>query len=277
MSATIEQLAKPAHPEAYGLFLGGKDLADPAKRTYTYFVVRGTGEYLVKVMTGSKTTTVTNWTANENIPKEDANGKATYALKVHVAATAFHFFVNGKMVAEVPKGMDPVGWDRRAADQPQPASAGLDADDRAVAPTGGRDAPAQRQRVPPWGRIQRSSAGSPAGEPGRARPDGRLIERFVGELEGPPMDAHHDRPLSGGALRVQVAEGAHRFLRVHVHDAHEPARVVGADRHQRDVEGTVARADLGEVGVIAAVAGEVDAAARRRGGRNPPRASRNGR
>jgi hypothetical protein len=107
VSATIEQLAKPAHPEAYGLFLGGKDLADTAKRTYTYFVVRGTGEYLVKVMNGSKTTTVTNWTANENIPKEDANGKASYALKVHVAPTAFHFFVNGKMVAEVPRGMNP--------------------------------------------------------------------------------------------------------------------------------------------------------------------------
>lgn len=107
VSATIQQLAKPAHPEAYGLFLGGKDLADTAKRTYTYFVVRGTGEYLVKVMNGSKTTTITNWTANENIPKEDAAGKATYALKVHVAATAFHFYVNGKMVAEVPKGMNP--------------------------------------------------------------------------------------------------------------------------------------------------------------------------
>jgi len=107
VNATIAQLAKPAHPEAYGLFLGGKDLADTAKRTYTYFVVRGTGEYLVKVMTGSKTTTVTNWTANENIPKEDATGKATYALKVHVAANAFHFYVNGKMVAEVPKGMNP--------------------------------------------------------------------------------------------------------------------------------------------------------------------------
>ena len=107
VNATIVQLAKPTHPEAYGLFLGGKDLADTAKRTYTYFVVRGTGEYLVKVMNGSKTTTVTNWTSNENIPKEDATGKATYALKVHVAPTAFHFFVNGKMIAEVPKGMSP--------------------------------------------------------------------------------------------------------------------------------------------------------------------------
>jgi len=107
VSATIQQLAKPSHPEAYGLFLGGKDLADTARRTYTYFVVRGTGEYLVKVMNGSKTTTITNWTANENIPKEDAAGKATYALKVHVAATAFHFYVNGKMIAEVPKGTNP--------------------------------------------------------------------------------------------------------------------------------------------------------------------------
>ena len=107
VTATFEQLAKPSHPEAYGLFLGGKNLSDSAQRTYTYFVVRGTGDYLVKVMNGSKTTTLKDWTASPDIAKEDADGKATYALKVHVAATAFHFYVNGKMVAEVPRGTAP--------------------------------------------------------------------------------------------------------------------------------------------------------------------------
>jgi hypothetical protein len=106
-NATIQQLAKPTHPEAYGIFIGGKNLTDTLQRTYTYFVVRGTGEYLVKVMNGSKTTTVTDWTASPNIPKEDADGKATYQMMVHIAPTAIHFYVNGKMIAEVPKGANP--------------------------------------------------------------------------------------------------------------------------------------------------------------------------
>jgi hypothetical protein len=106
-NATIVQLEKPRHPEAYGIFIGGKALSDPSQQTYTYFVVRGTGEYLVKVRTGSKTTTVTDWTASPNVPKEDASGKATYTLKVHVAPNAIHFIVNGSPVAEVPKTGNP--------------------------------------------------------------------------------------------------------------------------------------------------------------------------
>lgn len=100
--ATIQQLGKPTHPEAYGLFIGGSNLADTAQRTYTYFVVRGTGEYLVKVMKGSKTTTIVDWKASADIPKEDADGKASYALKIHVAGPVMHLYVNGKMIAEVP-------------------------------------------------------------------------------------------------------------------------------------------------------------------------------
>ena len=103
VTASITQLAKPTHPEAYGIFIGGTDLNDPAKRTYTYFVVRGTGEYLVKVMRGSQTTTLVDWKSSADIPKQDDAGKATYALKVHIAPNAMHFYVNDKMIAEVPK------------------------------------------------------------------------------------------------------------------------------------------------------------------------------
>lgn len=103
--ATIVQLAKPTHPEAYGIFIGGTNLTDPVRRNYTYFEVRGTGEYLVKVMTGSQATTISDWKASADIPKQDASGKATYALKVHVAPNAMHFYVNDKMIAEVPKSV----------------------------------------------------------------------------------------------------------------------------------------------------------------------------
>ena len=106
-TATIQQLAKPTHPEAYGIFIGGKNLADTAQTTYTYFVVRGTGEYLIKVRTGGKTTTISDWKASAEVPKEDAEGKATYTLYAHVAPNAIHFMVNGKLVAEVPKAGNP--------------------------------------------------------------------------------------------------------------------------------------------------------------------------
>ncbi len=106
-SATIEQLAKPTHPEAYGLIIGGRDLDLPTQ-TYTYFVVRGTGELLVKVRDGDKTRDVLKWTANADIPKEDASGKATYALSASVTGDAVKFSVNGKQVASVSKAGLPV-------------------------------------------------------------------------------------------------------------------------------------------------------------------------
>ncbi len=106
-SATIEQLAKPTHPEAYGLIIGGRDLDLPTQ-AYTYFVVRGTGELLVKVREGDKTRDVIKWTANADVPKEDASGKATYALSASVTGDALKLSVNGKQVASVSKAGLPV-------------------------------------------------------------------------------------------------------------------------------------------------------------------------
>jgi hypothetical protein len=107
VSTTINQLEKPKHPEAYGVFLGGSNLTDPAKQKYGYFVLRGTGEYLIKTRDGENTASVVDWTANPKIPKEDASGKATYKLTVHVAPDTVHFLVNGNLVAAVPKSKFP--------------------------------------------------------------------------------------------------------------------------------------------------------------------------
>ncbi len=102
VTSTIDQLEAPAHPEAYGIFFGGKNLDQPTQ-TYTYFEVRGTGEYLIKVREGDKTRTVTNWTASDAVPKADASGKGSYKLSVHFAPDVAHFSVNDKLVATVPK------------------------------------------------------------------------------------------------------------------------------------------------------------------------------
>jgi hypothetical protein len=101
-STTVEQLAKPTHPEAYGLILGGRDLDQPTQ-TYTYFLVRGTGEMMVRVREGDQTRDVLKWTANADIPKEDGSGKATYALAASVTNDAVKFSVNGKQVGSVSK------------------------------------------------------------------------------------------------------------------------------------------------------------------------------
>ena len=101
-SATIEQLEAPAHPEAYGIFIGGRDLDQPTQ-TYTYFIVRGGGEMAVKVREGDKTRDVIKWTASPDVPKADASGKATYALAAQVTNDAVKFSVNGKQVGSVSK------------------------------------------------------------------------------------------------------------------------------------------------------------------------------
>ena len=105
-SATFAQLEAPRHPEAYGLFVGGRDLAQPT-RTYTYFVVRGSGEFLVKTRDGAKTNDVVAWKANAAVPKADSAGKATYRLAVRVASDSVRFMVNDKQVAAVKAGTVP--------------------------------------------------------------------------------------------------------------------------------------------------------------------------
>lgn len=104
---TIDQLEKPKHPEAFGIFVGGLNLTDPAKQKYSYFVVRSTGEYLIKTRDGDNTTTVVDWTASPKIPKNDANGKATYKMSIHVAPDTVHFIMDGNLVAAVPKSKFP--------------------------------------------------------------------------------------------------------------------------------------------------------------------------
>lgn len=106
-SARFEQLEAPAHAEAFGLFVGGSNLDQDTQR-YTYFVVRGTGEYLVKTREGADTKDVIGWTASPAVPKQDASsGKATYNLAVRVAADSVRFLVNDKQVAAVAKAAVP--------------------------------------------------------------------------------------------------------------------------------------------------------------------------
>lgn len=102
-ATTFAQQEAPHHPEGYGIFVGGTDLSSP-NRAYTYFLVRGNGEFLIKTRSGAKTTDVVAWRANPAVPKADSAGKATYRLAVHVDADSVRFLVNDKEVAAVKKG-----------------------------------------------------------------------------------------------------------------------------------------------------------------------------
>ena len=71
-------------------------------------LVRGTGDVLIKVREGDQTRDVIKWTPVADVPKEDASGKATYAMTASVTADAVKFSVNGKEVASVSKAGLPV-------------------------------------------------------------------------------------------------------------------------------------------------------------------------
>ena len=62
VAGTFSQLKPSAHPEAYGIFIGGIDLDKPTER-YTYFLVRQDGKYLIKSRDGSATKPIVDWTA----------------------------------------------------------------------------------------------------------------------------------------------------------------------------------------------------------------------
>lgn len=105
--ANFTQTKAPAgmgHPEGYGLFIGGKDL-QTGTPTYTYFLVRMDGQYLVKQFSGKgdragDPTNVTEgpWTASDLVKKADANGKQTNELAIGVSGGKASFTVNGKEV-----------------------------------------------------------------------------------------------------------------------------------------------------------------------------------
>jgi hypothetical protein len=88
---------KPAHPESYGIFIGGQDLQGP-NQAYTYFLIRGDGKFLIKRRMGDKTTKVVDWTANDAIKGVDAEGNATNELSVSIKGDAVSFMANGKEV-----------------------------------------------------------------------------------------------------------------------------------------------------------------------------------
>jgi hypothetical protein len=100
--ATFTQTKAPTHPEAYGLFFGGKALNGEGQQ-YTYFLVRGDGKFLIKQRNGAETRNVTDgWTANAAVKSQDADGKATNKLEIDATTPGkVKFLANGTSVYEM--------------------------------------------------------------------------------------------------------------------------------------------------------------------------------
>jgi hypothetical protein len=102
VTATFTQTKPSDHPNALGIFFGGSDLSGPNQR-YTYFVVRETGEFLIKKRNGAETPVVIDWTENAAVNALDAQGRSKNTLSVEVGKDQVRFLVNGKEVAARPR------------------------------------------------------------------------------------------------------------------------------------------------------------------------------
>jgi hypothetical protein len=110
VAAAFEQTDAPAdHTEAYGLFVGGQNLQAPDQR-YTYFLVRGSGDYLIKRRDGTATPTLVDWTPSPAVKRIAAGGTALNTLEIRVEADTTRFFVNGTEVHALPtESVEPYG------------------------------------------------------------------------------------------------------------------------------------------------------------------------
>lgn len=103
VSARFTQVTAPTHPEAYGIVLGGNDLAGEGQQ-YTYFLVRGTGEYFIANRDGADRTIEVNWTSDEAVTPQDDSGRQVNVLGARVTDSEVVFLANGNEVARMPKG-----------------------------------------------------------------------------------------------------------------------------------------------------------------------------
>ena len=90
------------HREAYGLFFGGKDLQGDGQ-VYSYFLIRNTGDFLVKRRNGAETETVVPWTASDAVVRYAGEGTATNVLAVECGDETVDFYINGEKVTSVPR------------------------------------------------------------------------------------------------------------------------------------------------------------------------------
>jgi hypothetical protein len=101
LSTDVTHLDSGLHPHGAGLVLGGSDVERPSQ-SYTYFLVRGDGHFLIKTRKGDKTADVVPWTQHEAVAVEDEAGVTRNRLAVEVGERETVFAVNGREVHRAP-------------------------------------------------------------------------------------------------------------------------------------------------------------------------------
>jgi len=95
------------HAEGFGLFLGGRNL-EGADQSYTYFLVRKDGRFMIKQRTGATTRDVVPWTANDAVtPHPGGTSDVRNDLAVDVAADSVRFLVNNRQVHAAERSVIP--------------------------------------------------------------------------------------------------------------------------------------------------------------------------
>jgi len=107
-STTIHFFDPKGHLEGYGLFFGGADLEQEGQ-SYSYFLLRNDGKFLIKKRRGAATEVVQDWTPHPGIARYGPESKSSErnVLVVEVREDAVDFFVNGQKVASQPRARLP--------------------------------------------------------------------------------------------------------------------------------------------------------------------------
>jgi len=86
------------HAEAFGLFIGGKDLSGTGQR-YTYFIIRGDGSWKIKRRQGATASDVTaDWRPSPAIHQSTPSGPVANTVSILVQKDSVHFMVNEQQV-----------------------------------------------------------------------------------------------------------------------------------------------------------------------------------
>jgi hypothetical protein len=89
--------------EGFGMFIGGRNL-DGDMQEYVYFLLRNTGDFLIKRRAGNDTSVLVDWTATDAMTVHPGDGADSVSneLEVRASADGVTFHINGTQVAELP-------------------------------------------------------------------------------------------------------------------------------------------------------------------------------
>ena len=89
--------------EAFGLFIGGEGLSGDGQ-AYDYFLIRNSGEYLIKRRRGEQTELIQDWTAHEVINRFTAESESSVlnTLAIQVSNESVEFLINDERVTSLP-------------------------------------------------------------------------------------------------------------------------------------------------------------------------------